>query len=137
MPLKKDATRQFNVPYVILKAKNIIDPGKRQTAWNKARPIAPQTKHPMRKLFHLTGRAWSFITAHMEGQHFVLNHGGKVHLRQCVALGCGGGEPLGGEGEVGGPVAELVAAVVEAREDEHRLRVGVLRRAAELQHRVP
>jgi hypothetical protein len=31
----------------------------------------------MRKLFHLTGRAWSFISANIPGEHFVLNHGGQ------------------------------------------------------------
>ena len=32
----------------------------------------------MSKLFHITGRAWSFLTAHLPGQHFVIEHGGQV-----------------------------------------------------------
>ena len=48
------------------------------TKMNKVRPIAPQTKHPMRRLYHLTGRAWSFITANIPGDHFVLQKGSQV-----------------------------------------------------------
>ena len=38
----------------------------------------------MRRLFHLTGRAWSFITSNIPGEHFVLKHCGQVpaFLRQ-------------------------------------------------------
>ena len=68
----------FNRPYIIFKSKNITDLAVRQEKWYKARPIAPQTKHPMKRLFHLTGRAWSFITANIPGEHFVLNHGGQI-----------------------------------------------------------
>ena len=50
----------------------------RETKWDKARPIAPQTKHPMSKLFSITGRAWSFITAHLPGEHFVINNSTEV-----------------------------------------------------------
>ena len=32
----------------------------------------------MKKLFHLIGRAWSFISANIPGEHFVLNHGGQL-----------------------------------------------------------
>ena len=32
----------------------------------------------MRRLFRLTGRAWSFITSNIPGEHFVLNHCGQV-----------------------------------------------------------
>ena len=32
----------------------------------------------MRKLLHLAGRAWSFITANMSGEHFAIQHGGQV-----------------------------------------------------------
>ena len=32
----------------------------------------------MKKLFHLTGRARSFISANIPGEHFVLNHGGQL-----------------------------------------------------------
>ena len=68
----------FNKPYILFKSKNITDHEIRQTKWDKIRPIAPQTKHPMKKLFHLTGRAWSFISANIPGEHFVLNHGGQL-----------------------------------------------------------
>ena len=37
----------FNMPYVLLKAKNLTTET-RKDKWAKARPIAPQTKHPMR-----------------------------------------------------------------------------------------
>ena len=67
----------FNIPYVLLKAKN-MQKDTRDTKWYKARPIAPQTKHPMRKLFHIVGRAWSFVTANLPGEHFAINHGGGV-----------------------------------------------------------
>ena len=67
----------FNKPYVLLKSKNMA-PEVRAAKWKKARPIAPGTRHPMRKLLGLVGRAWSFATARMEGEHFVLNHGGLV-----------------------------------------------------------
>jgi hypothetical protein len=46
----------------------------RSQKWHKARPIAPQTKHPMSNLFKYTGRAWSFLAANLEGEHFVLNN---------------------------------------------------------------
>ena len=39
----------FNVPYLLFKAKNITDIEIREKKWEKARPIAPQTKHPMRR----------------------------------------------------------------------------------------
>jgi hypothetical protein len=68
-----DSKGGFNEPYVLFKAKNIQDPVKRATAWQKARPIAPATKHPMRRLLHLAGRAWSFITANIGGEHFTFN----------------------------------------------------------------
>ena len=32
----------------------------------------------MKKWFHLTGKAWSFVTMHLPDEHFVLNHGGKL-----------------------------------------------------------
>ena len=70
----------FNTPYVLFKAKNILDPAIRAEKWRKARPIAPGTKHPMQKLLHLAGRAWSFITsaANLKGEHFVIQHSGQV-----------------------------------------------------------
>ena len=68
----------FNRPYILFKAKNMGDPETREKKWQKARPIAPATKHPMKALFHKTGRAWSYITNHLEGEHFVIQHTGKV-----------------------------------------------------------
>ena len=56
----------------------MIDPEKRESSWKKARPIAPQTKHPMGSLFHKTGRAWSYITSNMARGDTVLNHGGHL-----------------------------------------------------------
>ena len=78
MPPKKRTDKHFNTPYLLLKAKNITDPTKRERSWMKARPIAPQTKHPMRRLFHITGRAWSFVTANMPGEHFTINSSAQV-----------------------------------------------------------
>ena len=68
----------FNRPYILFKNKNIVDHSVRKEKWIKARPIAPQTKHPMKRLFHLTGRAWSFITANIPGEHLVLNNGSDL-----------------------------------------------------------
>ena len=45
---------------------------------DKARPIAPQTKHPMKTLFHKTGRAWSFIANEIKSENYIIEHGGKV-----------------------------------------------------------
>lgn len=67
-----------NLPYLLFKAKNITDPQKRQQAWSKARPIAPQTKHPMRQLFHKAGRAWYFLASNIPGEEFVVKHCGEV-----------------------------------------------------------
>ena len=66
-----DSKGGFNMPYMLFKAKNITDPTVRAAKWHKGRPIAPGTKHPMRKLLHLAGRAWSFMTANLPGGHFV------------------------------------------------------------------
>lgn len=44
----------------------------------KARPISPGTRHPMRKLFGLAGRAWSFVTSGMKGEHFILKSTNEV-----------------------------------------------------------
>ena len=63
----------FNKPYILFKAKNVTDPEVRQRKWKKVRPIAPGTRHPMRRLLGLAGRAWSFITSHLPGEHFVTN----------------------------------------------------------------
>ena len=90
--LKGDA----NKPYILFKAKNVTDPQVRATKIMKVRPIAPGTRHPMRRLLHLVGRAWSFVTARLEGEHFVINHGGHVaaflseaqQLRRLGPLSC-------------------------------------------------
>ena len=53
----------FNKPYVLIKHKKVQDVCSRSQEWSKTRPISPGTNHPMRKLLHLAGRAWSFIQA--------------------------------------------------------------------------
>ena len=69
----------FNVPYVIFKAKNMIDMATREEkAVSKTRPIAPGTRHPAKKLLHYVGRAWSFATSQMNGEHFVINKSSEV-----------------------------------------------------------
>ena len=65
-------------PYVLFKSKNVTDPQIRESKLMKARPIAPGTRHPMRKLLHYVGRAWSFITARMPGEHFAINKCAEV-----------------------------------------------------------
>ena len=71
-----DARGKLNVPYALLKLKNLIND--REEKYKKGRPIAPQTKHPMRRLFHMAGRAWAFIANSLEGEHAVIKHGGLV-----------------------------------------------------------
>jgi predicted GIY-YIG superfamily endonuclease len=68
----------FNRPYILFKNKKILDHAIRKKEWAKARPIAPQTKHPMKRLFHLAGRAWSFIANNLTSDNFVIQHGGQV-----------------------------------------------------------
>ena len=68
----------FNRPYILFKAKNVTDHAVRRTKWAKCRPIAPATKHPMKRLFHLTGRAWSFISTKLASDNFVIHHTGQV-----------------------------------------------------------
>ena len=68
----------FNKPYVLFKAKNVTDRATRVRKLWKCRPISPGTKHPMKRILHLCGRAWSFVTARLPGEHFVINHGGQV-----------------------------------------------------------
>ena len=50
--------------------------------------IECSTKHPMKRLLHLAGRAWSFIAANIEGEHFAIRHGQQVtgFLRRAEAL---------------------------------------------------
>ena len=73
-----DNKGNFNTPYAIFKAKNIVDPDVRKDKWHKGRPIAPQTKHPMRRLFHITGRALSFITSCTTKDEFTLHTSQQV-----------------------------------------------------------
>jgi hypothetical protein len=63
----------INLPYVLLKAKNVTDKDIREKKYKKGRPIAPGTKHPLKRLLHYAGRAWSFITTQIPGEHFVIN----------------------------------------------------------------
>ena len=63
----------FNRPYILFKAKNVTDPEIRKSKWKKVRPIAPGTRHPMHRLLGLVGRAWSFVTSQMPGDHMVIN----------------------------------------------------------------
>ena len=67
----------LNQPYILFKAKN-MDPSVRRMKWTKVRPIAPGTKHPMSRLLHYVGRAWSFVTARLLGEHFVINKTSEV-----------------------------------------------------------
>ena len=63
----------FNKPYILFKTKNVADSKIRDEKIYKTRPIAPTTKHPMRTLLRRVGRAWAFVAANMEGEHFTLN----------------------------------------------------------------
>ena len=68
----------LNIPYALPKAKNVTEHAVRAAKLNKGRPIAPGTKHPMRRLLHYVGRAWSFVTSQLPGEHFVLNRSDEV-----------------------------------------------------------
>ena len=68
----------FNQPYILFKSKNMTDIQTRRLKWTKVRPIAPGTKHPMKKLLHYVGRAWSFVTARIPGDHLVINKTSEV-----------------------------------------------------------
>ena len=63
----------------------MVDPVKRQTKFASVRPISPNTRHPMRALFGLVGKAWSFMTSRLPGQHFVINSSREIpeFLSQC------------------------------------------------------
>ena len=63
----------FKQPYVLFKAKNVTEMETRRHKWRKARPIAPGTQHPAKRLLHYVGRAWSYATARIPGDHFVIN----------------------------------------------------------------
>ena len=67
----------FNIPYVLLKAKNLAVES-REEKWKKSRPLTPATKHPMKNLFHITGKAWSYITSKIGGEHLVITKGDDV-----------------------------------------------------------
>jgi len=58
---KFDRKGAFNIPYCLYKAKNST-PETRVAKLHKARPLAPQTKHPMRDLLGKAGRAWYFMS---------------------------------------------------------------------------
>ena len=68
----------LNQPYILFKAKNMIDRKVRRLKWTKVRPIAPGTRHPAKKLMHYIGRAWSFVTSQIPGEHFVINKTSEV-----------------------------------------------------------
>jgi hypothetical protein len=61
----------INQPYILFKAKNMIDQQKRQLAWTKARPIAPGTKHPQKETPNSTSRTagphCGRLAAHLRG----------------------------------------------------------------------
>ena len=74
-----DTRGGFNIPYLLMKAKNVTDPAVRKEKWMKARPIAPGTRHPMRRLLHLVGRAWYFLAKRDEcGDSFVIERSEDV-----------------------------------------------------------
>ena len=58
----------FNIPYALFKEKNIRDKQIREDKWAKGRPIAPGTKHPMKKLLSKAGRAWYFMATQVPGE---------------------------------------------------------------------
>ena len=74
--------------FVLFKAKNMIERKTRRLKWMKIRRIAPGTKHPMKRLQHYIGRAWSFVTSQIQGEHFVINKTSEVpkFLQEAEAL---------------------------------------------------
>ena len=68
----------LNTPYILFKAKNVTDATTRKDKLYKVRPIAPGTKHPMKPLLELVGRAWHFISKQVPGENFVINSGEEV-----------------------------------------------------------
>jgi hypothetical protein len=68
----------FGTPYALFKAKNVVDPAIRREKWKKARPIAPETRHPMRQMLHKAGRAWYFVTADVPGERFAMPKVGDI-----------------------------------------------------------
>ena len=67
-----DNKGRLGVPYLLFKAKNVTDPEVRKKKWDKARPIAPTFRHPMRALLHLVGKALYFVANQMPGEHFII-----------------------------------------------------------------
>ena len=76
----------FNIPYVLFKAKNVLDPATRAAKWHKARPISPATRHPMRTMLGKAGRAWYFLAHNFPGERFHIPNTGDIptFLRQAV-----------------------------------------------------
>ena len=64
----------IGTPYILFKAKNVIDYRTRVEKWKKCRPIAPAIKHPMNRLMKKVGRAWYFIAkqGYKNGKHFTI-----------------------------------------------------------------
>ena len=71
-------TGGLNYPYILFKAKNVTNKDVREQKIFKVRPIAPGTRHPMKPLLHLVGRAWHFVSKHMPEENFIINHGKEV-----------------------------------------------------------
>ena len=89
---RRSAFAGINTPYVLFKAKNVTDTSTRKLKWMKVRPIAPGTRHPMYKLLHYVGRAWSFVASQIPGEHFVINKTSEVpgFMRAASAMGSRG-----------------------------------------------
>ena len=75
---KFDSRGRFGTPYALFKAKNVVDSAIRQKKWKKARPIAPETRHPMKPMLHKAGRAWYFITTNVPGERLQMPKVGEV-----------------------------------------------------------
>ena len=56
----------------------MIDPQKRAEKGLSGRPISPGTKHPMKRLLSLVGRAFYFMTTEWKARHFVLHNTQEV-----------------------------------------------------------
>ena len=73
-----DAKGGLNTPYALFKKKNMGERAVRAKKWQKVRPIAPGTRHPMRALLSRVGRAWYFAVEQMKGDDFTLRTTGDV-----------------------------------------------------------
>ena len=85
-----DNKGRLGVPYLLFKAKNVTDPEVRKKKWDKARPIAPTFRHPMRALLHLVGKAAASASVrivdgyiHHPGWRRLTSQRPKGHLR-CI-----------------------------------------------------